>query len=254
MIRDERQVFLSYARHDEEAAKQLFSDLSGPGIRVWVDFKSLRAGERWRPAIERAIKESDFFLALLSSNSVSKKGFVQKEIVHALDMLEQFPEDNIFVIPVRLDECEPSHNALKDLHWVDLFPSWEDGVAAIRASIAGTPSPDRVAAKRIDPEGSLAPDIKIYGSKKEYVQVKIILVTTGSSYDISLPVDSMVDHAIPKLVEQLRLPLEFAHQRPMEYRLVSKTQGRTLDGHLTFRQNGVQEGEILGLNVDMQGG
>lgn len=128
------QIFLSYAREDESAAKRLCNDLRTKGRDVWFDRDCLRGGERWQPAINRAIRKSDFFVALLSGESVTKRGMVQAEIQKALDVLEEMPEDRIYLIPVRLTECEPSHSRLSELHWVDLFPRWEGGVAEILRS------------------------------------------------------------------------------------------------------------------------
>lgn len=129
----ESMVFLSYAREDEKAAKDIFNELKQNGVNIWADFDSLVAGSKWEPAIKKAIKESRFFLAVLSKNSVSKKGFVQKEMKLALNVLDEFPEQDIYVIPIRLNECSPSHEKLKELHWVDMFPSWKDGINKILA-------------------------------------------------------------------------------------------------------------------------
>jgi hypothetical protein len=70
-------------------------------------------------------------LALLSSGSVGKKGFVQREIREALDVLAEYPDDEIYMIPVRLDDCRPSHDKLHELNWVDLFPDQEEGIRKI---------------------------------------------------------------------------------------------------------------------------
>ncbi|PYS23749.1 MAG: hypothetical protein DMF72_08130 [Acidobacteria bacterium] len=85
-------------------------------------------GQPWEAAIRRAISDSSYFIVILSSRSVEKKGHVQKEIRHALDIADQYPEDKIFIIPVRIDECEPSFEGLRRLHRADLFPSYEEGI------------------------------------------------------------------------------------------------------------------------------
>jgi hypothetical protein len=43
----------------------------------------------------------------------------------ALEVLDEFPEPEIFLIPSRLDDSEPSFTRLKDIHRIDLFPDWE---------------------------------------------------------------------------------------------------------------------------------
>lgn len=134
-------VFLSYARADSQQALRLYNDLIGAGVDVWLDQESLLPGQLWRPAIEHAIRNSRYFIALLSNASVNRRGYVQKELVIALDVLDEFPNAEIFVIPARLDDCTPTHRKLTDIHWVDLHPDWDRGVAKILKAI-GTSHPD----------------------------------------------------------------------------------------------------------------
>ncbi len=75
-----KKVFLSYAREDLKIAKKIYNDLADKGINVWLDDNALIPGQNWRYEITQAIKGSNYFLALLSSNSVSKIGYVQKEL------------------------------------------------------------------------------------------------------------------------------------------------------------------------------
>jgi cold shock CspA family protein len=121
-------VFISYAREDKVFAKRLYGDLQEAGVKPWIDCVDLLPGQAWARAIRDAIAHSSYFVAVLSSRSVSKKGFVQKEIRQALDIAGEFPEDRIFIIPLRLDECEPSFEGLRRLHRADLFPSYEQGL------------------------------------------------------------------------------------------------------------------------------
>lgn len=132
----ESMVFLSYAREDQKDAKNIFEDLRKHGVNIWADFDSLKPGSKWKTEIKKAIKESRYFLAVLSPNSVSKKGFVQKEMAMALDILDEFPEQDIYIIPIRLNECSPSHEKLKEIHWVDMFPSWNDGMNKILSAVS----------------------------------------------------------------------------------------------------------------------
>lgn len=128
------QIFLSYAREDGIPAARLCGDLRARHRKVWFDRDCLLGGEKWRPAIHKAIQESDFFIALLSGASVTKRGMVQAEIKKALDVLAEMPEDRIYLIPVRLTECKPTYAQLEELNWIDLYPRWEDGVERILRS------------------------------------------------------------------------------------------------------------------------
>ncbi len=63
-------------------------------------------GEDWEVEIPKALFASDVILVCLSKNSVNKEGFVQKEITFALDKAMEKPEGTIFIIPVKLEDCE----------------------------------------------------------------------------------------------------------------------------------------------------
>jgi hypothetical protein len=125
------QVFISYAHEDLQAAQRLNSDLKAAGWQTWFDEDTLLPGQNWKNEIVNAITQCKFFVAMLSSNSVKKRGFIQKELKYALDVLDQFPENDVFIIPVRLEACKPSYAKLNNLHWVDLFPSWQNGLQKI---------------------------------------------------------------------------------------------------------------------------
>ncbi|MBD3343052.1 MAG: TIR domain-containing protein [Candidatus Lokiarchaeota archaeon] len=117
-------IFLSYAHEDTGMAKRIYQDLKRYGLDVWIDCESLLPGQNWKITIEKAIKESHYYLLLLSSHSMTKRGFIQKEMRIAYEMLEQCSEDDIYLIPIRLDDCEPSLK-LSDIHYIDLFPESE---------------------------------------------------------------------------------------------------------------------------------
>ncbi len=124
-------VFISYAREDIETARKLYHDLKQAGISPWMDKEDLLPGQNWRVMISKAIQESKYFLAVLSSHSLTKRGFVQKELKMALDILDEFPEDDIFIIPIRIEDCKPEDEKLKYLHWADFFPSYQEGLSQI---------------------------------------------------------------------------------------------------------------------------
>lgn len=129
-------VFISYAKEDEEAARRLYSDLMQVGVDAWLDEKALLPGQDWKKEIRLAISKSDFLVILLSTRAVNKTGYFQKEIRVALEEADECPEGQIFIIPVRLEECEPVFEKLKSLQWVDMYPSWEQGLRKLLQPIA----------------------------------------------------------------------------------------------------------------------
>jgi hypothetical protein len=121
-------AFISYAREDQATAIRLYNDLKRAGITPWLDHEDLLPGQNWEHEIRRAIRESRYFLALLSSHSLSKVGFVQSELKAGLRVLDEFPPDKAFLIPIRLEDCSPSDDRLRALNWLNLFPSYEEGL------------------------------------------------------------------------------------------------------------------------------
>lgn len=128
-------IFISYAHEDIETAKRLYFDLKRLNVDSWLDKEDLLPGQDWENTIHRVIKESSHVLFLISRDSVNKRGFIQKELRQALDVLQEFPPDQIFIIPCRLDDTNPPHEMLAKLHWVDLFPTYEDGLSRIFKSL-----------------------------------------------------------------------------------------------------------------------
>lgn len=128
-------IFVSYAKEDFESAELIFHFLDKNNLDPWLDEFSLVAGENWEIAIESAIENSRFFIVLISTTSVTKTGVVQKELKFALKRLELFPESNIFVIPVRIEECFVNNRTLRQLHYIDMFPNWQSGEDKILAAI-----------------------------------------------------------------------------------------------------------------------
>src|ERR1041384_3413517 len=121
-------IFISYAREDIESATKLYKQLKAiDGVSPWLDKENLLPGMKWQPAIRKAIRESDFFFALLSKKSTTKRGYVQTEMKQAFDIWDQFPEDKGYFIPIRLNECEPSYEKLREVQFQDFFPDWDRG-------------------------------------------------------------------------------------------------------------------------------
>ena len=129
-------VFISYAHSDKDRAQRAYNELLAmDSVTPWLDVNSLPPGMKWRPAIRKAIRESDYFVALLSSTSTTGRGFRHSELDQALKILNEF-EDHIFLIPVRLDDCEMPREDLSELNCVDLFPDWNSGMTKLKTVFA----------------------------------------------------------------------------------------------------------------------
>jgi hypothetical protein len=133
-------VFVTYTRNDRESALRLYQILKDAGINAWLDAKDLLPGQDWKRTIRETIRRSSHFVALLSKTSIEWRGYVQREIRQALDVLGEMPEGAIFLIPARLDDCAVPYEDLRALHWVDLFPSFEDGATKIVKAVNASSS------------------------------------------------------------------------------------------------------------------
>jgi len=129
-------VFMSTTREDSHRANPVYNALSSAGFRPWLDVQDLLPGQDWIASIRSAIQNTDFFLVFLSETSVSKKGYVHKEIQLALDQADRLPESEPFIIPVRLDAVEPPRRLMR-YQWVDLFSpdGMEKLIFALRAAM-----------------------------------------------------------------------------------------------------------------------
>lgn len=62
-------VFISYSHSDATWARQFADALKAQGVEVWMDVLNIRAGERIQEKLERALKEADFLVSLLTPES-----------------------------------------------------------------------------------------------------------------------------------------------------------------------------------------
>jgi hypothetical protein len=113
-------AFLCHSSDDKPAVRRLYHRLVDDGIDPWLDEKKLLPGQDWQYEIWKAVRTSDNVIVCLSRNSITKEGFVQKEIKYALDVAEEKPEGTLFLIPVKLEECNTPER-LRRWHWLDFF-------------------------------------------------------------------------------------------------------------------------------------
>jgi hypothetical protein len=120
-------IFIAYATEDRSSAERLFKQLTAHGFAAWLDRRRLLPGQDWPHRIEDAIESSDFLIACFSARSIRKRGGFQKEIRLALECASRMPLDDVFLIPVRLDDCRIPTRIQRETQYVDLFPDWRSG-------------------------------------------------------------------------------------------------------------------------------
>ncbi|MBN8582017.1 MAG: SUMF1/EgtB/PvdO family nonheme iron enzyme [Anaerolineae bacterium] len=119
-------VFLCHSSNDKPAVRELYQKLRAePWIEPWLDEEELFPGQDWNLEIEKAIEATDVIFVCLSNSSITKEGYVQKEIRTALDFSDYKPEGAVFIIPIRLEDCKPPKR-LSKWQYADYFEDQRD--------------------------------------------------------------------------------------------------------------------------------
>ena len=111
-------IFLGYASEHENIARQVLNILEKDGDYVWVDKKSLIAGDCWD--VERHVAQKDAHLAihLCSIEIIQRKGVVNREIRDSLDIQRDQPFGVPYLIPIKIGEFDMP-DEFKDIHWIN---------------------------------------------------------------------------------------------------------------------------------------
>lgn len=128
----ELKIFLCHSHADKKRVRQLYDRIKKEGFSPWFDEVDLIAGQNWRLEIPRIVKKSHVVIICLSQNSVTKEGFVQKEIKLSLDTAEEKPEGFIYIMPVQLETCTIP-DRLANLHTVNIES--EQGITQLIAAL-----------------------------------------------------------------------------------------------------------------------
>jgi hypothetical protein len=129
---------VAYVVEDLALARRLRDGIRAAGCAAWLDKDKLLPGQNWPRAIERAITISDAFIACFSSRSIAKRGQFQSELRYALDCTRRLPQDDVFMVPVRFEACSLPHRIADHVHYVDMFPDWDRGLARVVKAIRRT--------------------------------------------------------------------------------------------------------------------
>jgi hypothetical protein len=92
------EVFISYSRHDSDAANALADALSKAGLSVWLDRNAIQEGDAFDTQIEEAIAQTSVVIVIWSTHSV-KSHWVRAEAAYALGKRK--------LLPISVDQSEP---------------------------------------------------------------------------------------------------------------------------------------------------
>lgn len=168
-----KKIFISYASEDYLKAKELFDFLLDNNLEPWLAKEKLHVGSNWNLEIKQALKNSDFVIILLSSASIRKRGYVQREYKLALNYLQEKLIDDIYILPILLDDCEVPFQ-LTSIQWVrsseeNVFRKVLNAINIQRKRYYETTPQDI-----IDLENSfISQELEIIGELKKHVDIQI---------------------------------------------------------------------------------
>lgn len=135
-------VFISYVKENKNVVEELCEKLESSGINVWLDRNVILPGSYWKDAIRKSIKNGDYFIACFSKEyNERKKTYMNKEVLLAIEELQQLGPSEPWFIPVLLSDCEiPDWEigpgiTLRDLHCVKLYENFDKEFERLLSSI-----------------------------------------------------------------------------------------------------------------------
>lgn len=95
------EVFLSHSSLDRDFADAVAETLRKHGIPVWYSRTNILGAQQWHDEIGEALKRCDWFIVILTENSVSSM-WVKREVVFALNH-NRFADK---IIPILYQPCD----------------------------------------------------------------------------------------------------------------------------------------------------
>lgn len=121
-------IFLAYSHVDRKEVIRLYEDLRLGGFYPWIDTENLLPGQMWHRVIDETIKRSNVIVLCLSSTSVLKTGFFDREFQLALREANRNKSSPPLLVAIRLEKVSiPSE--IKTIQYVDYFQT--DGPAEL---------------------------------------------------------------------------------------------------------------------------
>src|SRR6266404_2312869 len=123
LVTEPLKIFISYDSADAERVRDLHDWLiSEPGLDPWLDKVSIKPGQTWERVLQRALKNAQVAIVCLSNRALKNRGNFYGESEFIRKRALSKPEDAVYVIPVKLEECGPSKRFAR-WQMVDLYAS-----------------------------------------------------------------------------------------------------------------------------------
>lgn len=194
-MKETPKVFISYSYQDKEFVHKLVKDLAAEGINPWFDDLEIRPGDSLIEKISDGIRQSDYILVVLSENSLQSK-WVQEEIKMAFQ--KNSAGAKRVLIPVLHGKVEVPRY-LRDIKYVNLSESYQEGIDEVIRTIQGRTSQEKPQPSQLVDAGGLAKEIakelshilkvdsqgiRINNGLSEYADPKLVFVIMANTTDL----------------------------------------------------------------------
>ncbi|AVH73701.1 toll/interleukin-1 receptor domain-containing protein [Nostoc sp. 'Lobaria pulmonaria (5183) cyanobiont'] len=118
------EAFLSHSSQDQEFVSKLAEVLRHHGIPVWYSKTNILGAQQWHDEIGNALKRCDWFLVVLSPNSVDSM-WVKRELIFTLQQ-NRFENK---IVPIIYQPCnyEQLSWVLSSFQMINFQEAFEDG-------------------------------------------------------------------------------------------------------------------------------
>lgn len=119
-----RIVFISHSSKDKPFVRKLAGDLLANGVQVWLDELRIHVGDSIPSKIAKGLAESDFFLIVISQNSVQSP-WVENELDNAL--VKEIESKRVHVLPLKIDNAKTPGSISSKKH-ANFATSYDEGL------------------------------------------------------------------------------------------------------------------------------
>ncbi|MFP7469973.1 toll/interleukin-1 receptor domain-containing protein [Niallia taxi] len=116
-------VFISYSHSNKDIARKIAYDLEFNEIDVWYDDFEIKFGDNIIAKLEDGIEESDFFLVLLSEESITSN-YIKMEIEFSISQ-------NKKIILISLDDVKIENFLYPQYNFIDFSKSYSKGFKSL---------------------------------------------------------------------------------------------------------------------------
>ncbi len=128
-----KKIVILSVKEDRDTAIRIYNDLKNRGFDVWLESESLLPGQNRDILSLSEIEKSDYVLVMLSESSMNTRDKFHRYLKTAINKQAELPEQSIFLIPLKLGECEV-RKELKELEYAD-FSNYKNGLKKLLKTI-----------------------------------------------------------------------------------------------------------------------